>query len=147
MRQFDRSIKKILEKYAYDVYLVQQDFAVKCVCVDLATQQAKPDCPKCLGTGKKIMIKKIKAAGQNAQVSIRTYNTNEFITTGVYFIDAKYPVRYDNILVDGNDVHVIQKVDKNNTEDGNNIYQKCDTVYKKSNVIEFLKNFHAIIGR
>ncbi|MED1125327.1 hypothetical protein [Bacillus atrophaeus] len=147
MREFNENIKKILQKFSYDLFIVQQDFDVKCTCLDYTSKQPDPFCPKCLSTGSKIKIKKIQGASSDTKGTFRNLGVNESSLTVIYYIDAKYPVYERNVIVDEDEVYVIHRLERKRTANKETVYQKVYATYKKSNVKAFLKNFDRVVGR
>jgi len=147
MKQFDDNILKVLTKWSYGMFIVQQDFGVNCTCVSFTTKQPKDSCEKCLGTGKKIRIKKIEAAPQNNKLIFRQDFTNETATVGKYYMKSDYDIKQDNIIVDIDDVDIVQRIGPMNSDQHQSVYFMCETNPKKTNVQLFLKNFNKIVGR
>ena len=149
MQPFGNNVLKVIDKLAYDMFIVQQDPNVGCACVDFSTKQAKADCPKCLGTGKKIKIKKIKAAKQNNKISLRGtgLGIGELASTSVFYMKADAEILVDNIIVDGDEVDVIQRVEAKRSDKHQPVYYRCEANPKKANIKLFLDLFNKIIGR
>ncbi len=145
MKEFNEGIKKIIEKFAYEFFVVQQDFKIKCTCVNFTTKQAEPACEKCLGLGNKIKIKKIKGASEDRKGTFRNAAVMEANIAFTYFIDAKYPIFENNIIIDGEEVLKVYRVEKKKTPEA--VYTQCYAVHKKTNPKLLMKNFNKIIGR
>jgi excinuclease UvrABC ATPase subunit len=147
MKPFDSNIIKIIKKCSYEMFLVQQDFNVDCTCVNFTTKQASDTCEKCLGTGKKIKIRKIKAAPQNNKTIFRGTGVAEIATTSTYYMKPEYPISQENIIVDGENIDLIQRVESMRSDHHEPVYYRCEANPKKTNNKVFLKNFNKIIGR
>lgn len=145
MKQFNDNIKRIIEKLAYDFYIVQQYFNIKCSCVNFTTKQPAPACPKCLGTGHKIKIKKIRGASQDDKGSFRNLSFNESAFMTSYYVDAKYPMFEQNIIVDNNEVFIVHRIEEKKTANREIVYRKAYGVPKKTHRKEFLSNFYRIV--
>lgn len=145
MISFNQAIKNIIAKFSYPFYVVQQDFKVKCVCVDHTTKQGKSTCEKCLGLGHKIKIKKIRGASEDKRGTFRNRGLEERSTVASYFIDSKYPICRDNVIVDGEDVFTVYRLENKKTPES--VYNHCYAVPKKNDVKIFLENFNKITGR
>lgn len=149
MKPFDSNILKVLAKCSYGMFVVQQEFNIDCTCVDFTTKQPKDSCEKCLGTGKKIKIKKISGVSQNNKTAFRGtgVGTGEIATTSKYYTKSDYRIYPENIIVNDTDVDVVQRVDAMRSDNVNPVYYVCEANPKKTNVQVFLRNFNKIIGR
>lgn len=145
MKIFNSNIKKVLEKLSYDFYVVQQDFRIKCPCVDATSKEADPNCPKCLSTGHKIKIRKIRGASQDKKVTFRNNALNEQSLSINYYINAKYPVYERNLIIDEDDVFHIYRIEKKHTANKELVYYKAAVHSKKANSRIILKNFRNIV--
>lgn len=147
MKRFDNNVLKVLAKCSYGMFVVQQEFNIDCTCVDFTTKQPKDSCEKCLGTGKKIKIRKIEAAPQNNKLTFRQDFTNEIATTGKYYMKSDYNIKQGNIIVDADEVDVVQRIDPMKSDQHQPVYYMCETNPKKTNVQLFSRNFIKIVGR
>ena len=143
---FNNSILKIVERFSYNFFIVQQDFGINCTCVNFDTKQADPACPKCLGTGKKITIRKIRGASADSGIPQTIRTQGDFLIAKTYYIPCSTPIADNNIIVDDG-AWPVYKTQNLRSFGGGNIYQKCLTVSKKSNEHLFLDNFYKIVGR
>lgn len=145
MKHFNDNIKRIIEKFAYDFYIVQQDFNIMCTCIEFSTKQPNPACPKCLGTGRKIKIKKIRGASEDDKGSFRNMSLNESSFMRSYYIDAKYPIYEQNIIVDNDEVLIAHRIEEKKTANREIVYRKAFMNKKKSHTKEFLRNFYRVV--
>lgn len=145
MQWFDDGIRDMLEHFAYDFYVVQPDTSVTCVCTDFATKQGDPECKKCLGQGYKIYIRKIRGALEDRSSTFQNINVRETSSSHIYYIDRNYPVDEKDVIVDGEDVVVIHRVDRKRSTGKDTVYFKCYGVPKKNQRTLFLKNFQQIL--
>lgn len=144
MEWLDRGIQNIINLFAYDVHIVQQDFNIYCSCRH-HSNQADPTCLKCLGTGHKIYIRSIKAYSEDHKQSVRQSFSSEPIVTTEYFIRSSYPVERKNILVEPAEAFVIHDLDHLKSRDRRFVYQLCYTYPKKADNDVFMKNFYLLI--
>lgn len=147
MKALDSNILKILDRYSYEMFVVQQEFNIDCSCVDFTTKQASNLCPKCLGTGKKIKIRKITAVSQNDKISFRSTGVGETATTRAYYVKGSMPIYQDNIFVNGTYVDMIQRVEPMCSDNHSPVFYRCEATPKKSNIQSFLQNFKKIVRR
>lgn len=143
MNKFNQSIKNIIKKFEYEFFVIQQNFEVRCTCHDFSTKQGEPSCKKCLGTGYKIKIKKIKGASEDRKITYRNLALEERSVAYTYFIDEKYPIYEDNIIVDGELALVAYRVERSKTTEA--VYSKCLAVQKKSDSNLLLRMFKDIV--
>jgi hypothetical protein len=146
MRAFNNNIKRIIEKFSYDFFVIQQDFNIDCSCKNFTTKQADPTCPKCLGTGHKIKVKKIRGASEDRKATFRNSGLDEQTLAYHYYIDAKYPISEQNIIVDGDEVMIAYRIEKKKTANREHVYTKVAAHKKKSDIKIFMKNFSKIVG-
>jgi hypothetical protein len=147
MEKFNRNILKIIEKFEQDLFVVQQDFSIKCLCRNFDTKQPDPKCKKCLGTGHKIKIRKIKGAKQDTSIPNAQRPINELIIASLYFIKSEYPVYQDNLIIDNDEVLYIYQRRRAASFKGEEVYQKCMAMPKKLDYKAFIENFNSIVGR
>ena len=105
-KYFDDSIKNMIEKMAYDFYVIKPFMDITCPCVHDASEQGDPDCHMCLGTGHKIAIKKIRGASNEVESNVSGKNVkgSSAVTVGrTYFVDKKYTLNNNDIIVDDED--------------------------------------------
>lgn len=145
MKVFNESIKSIIEKFSYDFHIVQQDTSKPCACVDFTTKQPDPGCKKCLGMGYKVVIRKIRGSSQDSQGSFRNAGIEERVLATSYFIDAKYPVFQENIIVDNGKPLIVHRIEEKRTANREPVYRKVYAVNKKGNPTIFMKHFSEVI--
>ncbi len=147
MQQIDNGIRQVIKDLSYEMYAVQQYNDIHCTCVKVASENGDTNCPKCLGMGHKIVIKKIKGVKQSTeQASFRNRGMSEKVMTPVFFFDAAYPVKMGNLIVDGDEIYVIQDVARKMTDKGKTVYFRCTSAPLKAREKIVLENFHKIVG-
>lgn len=140
---FDEKIEQLISMYEYDVYLIHPDTKINCICQDFTTQQGDPYCMKCLGTGKKIYIRKIPMAVQPCVAA-----TNEFqneITGRYYYARHDFHVQKYDIIVDRHHVDVVQQVRRYQSDHYKPVYYQISTRAKGANRELFYTNFYKLI--
>ena len=144
MRYFDENIIRLIDMLEYDMYIVQLNPRVDCTCKNYDTKQGHPFCPRCLGTGQKIKIRKIKGVRQPDNLSYESMGiTSE---KGWYFFKNDYKVHRGDLLIWNNEVEEIVKVDRYCSDSNTPVYYYCEVVPKKSDTRVFLRNFYRAIG-
>lgn len=145
MDGFNQNILEIIERYSYEFFVVKTNQNINCTCVSFETKQSSPACPKCLGTGKKITIKKISGASQETPVPSAMRYSNEVIMARNYYVKYNYPMTDTDMIVDKGEVYSVYRVRPNLGFHGERVYQKCLCAEKKFDTEIFLKNFNSII--
>jgi len=136
MEQFDQKIRKDIKNWSYPIWFITKDNSIDCKCVDFTTKQAKCDCPKCFGLGKKVKLRRVNAAHQCIDVSIRGdgIGTGEKNVVSTYYTLQKVPATEGDYILDGETldvVHHIYPMRSNHTEP---VYYKYETAPKKNDV-------------
>ena len=147
MQPMDSKILQAIDKFSYPVWFVIRDENVLCPCINPTTKQPDPACPKCLGTGRKIKIRRMMAAHQNNRISLRGegLGATEINIIGVYYTKNDTNSAEEDIIVDGNNVDIIQHAYAERTDHSTPVYFKYETVPKKANVKLFLSLFDNIL--
>lgn len=148
---FDRKIKEQIEACSYDFYIVNPIKDVKCTCVDIKTNQAEPKCINCLGTGYKISIKKIRGASNEVLKNISGKggvrgSLAEAIVRN-YFIDKKYPVSEDALIIDNNLVFYVYRIADMKGLEGVETHYEIQANLKKNDHNVILNNFKKIMEK
>lgn len=140
MDYLERNVLEIIEKFSYDFYVINLDKSIVCTCISPSSSRADVSCPKCIGTGYKIRIKKVRGASQDSNIP-STIRSTDFIVSKNYYIPYKYKLSDDDIIVDGDQVFNIFRRQLNRTFNGKIVYTKCLCVDKKFDQKIFLENF------
>lgn len=144
---FNNNIQKVIKKFSYPMWIIYRDQDIKCTCVDFTTNQPNPKCKKCLGTGRKIKIRKITAARQPFRVSITGQGVaTEFSLYSTYYTLNNIKANPRDILIDKNSVDVIQDYYEERCNDNEPTYYRYLTAPKKTNKDIFFKMFNYILG-
>lgn len=141
---FNEKIKEIIDLHAYELYYIKRDSKIVCSCIKHETKQADPACPKCLGTGRKITIRKFKGAAQDTKLP-PTFRSDRFIVARSFFVKDEIDMVKDDIIVDGNTPYIVLEVQELIGLGGSIPYRKTNGVKKKFDTEIFMKNFESII--
>lgn len=145
---FNKNVKRIIQKLAFPAYVIILDPLLKCPCRD-QHETADPACKKCLGTGKKIKIRKIKAAMEPDEVSVRLSGQQQKIASNYYYFDADdvttEMIQPGNIIVRDDEADILQSPKKYRSDSNKVIYYHCEAVNKKDNKELFLENFRRLV--
>ena len=147
-RSFNRNLHKLLKKVEWQMYLVNIDNNYKCTCLGEKVNEGDINCPKCLGTGHRIKIRKINAVKQPYKASSRSSGGGTSLSNVVtkYYIDAKYgPVCLGDLLIHGNEIDVVKFVRTWRSDSSTNQYYECSAVLKKYNGNTVIENFNKLI--
>lgn len=143
---FNQTVLRIIDQFSHPFYHIQLDESFKCICHTAGTSQPDPKCPRCLGTGYRIKIKKIEGAVQESGIPLTSKEASSFSMTSNYYISQKYNVRRKDLIVDGDEAFVIDAVKVYRSFGGQKIYSKVSAVPKKFDSDIFTTNFNKLIG-
>ena len=129
----------------YDMWLVSPDKHIDCVCKNYDTRQGNRLCPRCLGTGYKIKIKKIKGVRQPGTVSSSGMGVTT--ETGIYFFKEDYHLKDDDLIIWNDEIEQITKTERYCSDAQKPVYYRCETKPKKTDNKVFLNNFYRAIGK
>lgn len=142
--KLNNKILDIIEKHSYYMYYIKKNPKVRCTCINHETKQANPMCPKCLGIGYKITIKKVKAAGQDTKLP-PTFRSDKFVVARNFFLDSNIECKEDDMIVDRDIPYIILEIQNLISLEGTIPYSKASAVRKKFNTDVFIKNFNNIV--
>ena len=143
MRYFDENILAIIDLLEYDMYIVQPDFKINCVCKDYDTKQGNPLCPRCLGTGQKIKIRKIRGVRQPDDGLYS--GARATVEKSWYYFKNDYKIRPGDYLIWNNRIEKVVEVDPYCSDSNMPVYYFCEAERKKTDVRPFLVNFYRAI--
>jgi hypothetical protein len=145
---FNKKIRKIIHKLEYKMYVVILDKKMACTCRDV-NDTPNPDCPKCLGTGHRVKVKRITGVMEPDEVSLRLEGQQQAAPSNYYYFDAdkvpKEAVAAGNIIVREDEADILQGAKKYRSDSNRVIYYYTEAVPMKSNIKLFLKNFYNLV--
>lgn len=141
---FNNGIISMIALHSYDIYLLNKVDGIKCSCTNHATKQADSSCEKCLGTGTKIMIRKVKVAAQDSRLP-PTFRSDNFIVGRNYFIPSKYMIAENDMLIDNDEVYMIFEIQNLIGLEGTIPYKKASSVKKRFESKMFINNFYKLL--
>lgn len=145
-QSFNDEMLNIIEINSYYVYMVNRDRNIKCSCISHETKQPDSNCPKCLGSGNKIKISKVKIAAQDTKLP-PTFRGDTFIVARNYFMPSKYTILEEDMIVDRNEVYICFEVQNVLSLGGSLPYSKINASKKRFDSKIFLNNFYNIIRK
>lgn len=143
--KFNGKIQNIIDRFAYEMYFIKRNTDIKCTCITHETDQANVDCPKCLGTGFKVTIRKIKAAAQETKLP-PTLRNDKFLVARAFFVAADIKTEKGDLIIDKDTPYMILDKQELISFEGTNPITKVDGVKKKFDSKVLIKNFNAIIN-
>lgn len=150
-KSFNNGLQKMIAKVEYPMYIVQQDYKYRCTCNDIASKQGNLNCPKCLGTGYKIKIRKIKGVWQPEEITIRIDSMPNNVLSGVFYFreQGNLNVEEGNVVIrDQDNIEIIQKAKRFYSNSNKEvIYYQCTSVKKRNYRNEFWKMFCDLVGK
>lgn len=144
--KFNKGILDIIKTFSYEFYIISRNLDIQCTCVSHATKQADINCNKCLGTGYKIIIKKIRGAAQDTQLPA-TFRGGNFLVARNYYIPINETLIEDDLIVDNDSVFMVYEYQHNIGIKGTIPYKKISATKKKFDTKTFFSNFNKIIAR
>lgn len=145
-RTLNKGIMNIIDMYSKDQYLVTRNENIRCTCTEHSTSQANADCPKCLGTGYKITIRKIKAAAQDTKLPSTSFKGKSLTVTRNFFVPRKYSMLKDDIIVSYGIPFFVVEIQELISLEGSLPYNKATTVKKQFDANVFMTNFNRIVS-
>lgn len=144
---FTKMIKDTIDVCAFNFFIIQQDFKIKCSCLDHNTKQPDEDCMKCLGTGYKCTIKKCKGACNDELKGGATLSSRSARIVRNYFIDEKCPIHDNNLIVDRNEIFYVYRVEKMKGIYDLNTHQEVTATLVTNGHDKKLNNFYKVINK
>lgn len=144
---FVSKARKVIDKCSYEFYVVNTDQEVKCSCTMMASNQSDPRCPKCLGTGYRIIIRKGKGASGDELKGASTLGARSSRVIKNYFIKDGFVPNEKDLIVDNSEIFYVHRVQRRRSIEG--IYSHSEIVAAKLTNAhdEVLNNFNNIINK
>jgi hypothetical protein len=143
---FTDKIKQTIEQCAYNFFVVQQDENFKCSCVNHSTKQPDPACKKCLGTGFKVKIKKMRGACYEEMKGGATLSSKTSRIMRTYYVDNKYDFWENNYIIDRGQIYYVYRSAILVGLGGEITHKQVTSVLKTEDHDKVLKNFMHIIN-
>lgn len=139
-------IQSVIKKFSTDYFLIHLDKKIKCVCHLEGSGQPDPKCVKCLGTGFKIYIRKVRGASQSSQLptSMRA-ETKVYIAMNFYLLD-NVCIAQDDILIKDASIYNVYQITRHTGFKEKYCYAKVACSEKKLDGDIFWLNFNKIIS-
>jgi hypothetical protein len=145
--KFKKRVLDMIEECSSNFFIVKQDFNIQCTCLDHSTKQPNPACKKCLGTGYKVTIKKMRGACREELKGGNKLSAETSRITRTYYIDSKYSVDENNYIIDHNEVYYIYRAAAMRGLDGVITHKQVTTVLKSEDHEKVLRNFMELINK
>lgn len=144
---FKNKILKMIEECSSNFFLVEQDKRIQCSCLNHTTRQPNASCPKCLGTGYKVIIKKSRGACWEEMKGGATLSSKTSRIVRTYYMDAKYSIAENNLIIDRNEVYYVYRIAVMRGLDGEITHKQVTSVLKSEEHDKILKNFMKVIDK
>ena len=144
---FKNKVLKMIEECASNFFLVEQDKRIQCSCLNHTTKQPDASCQKCLGTGYKVIIKKSRGACWEEMKGGATLSSKTSRIMRTYYMDAKYPIAENNLIIDHNEVYYVYRISVMRGLDGEITHKQVTSVLKSEDHDKILKNFMKVINK
>ena len=135
----------MIDRHAYECYYVRRIPNTMCTCVNHATKQANPDCPKCLGLGRKIEIGNIWTAAQDTKLP-PTFRSENFVVVRNYYMQNIPGLAEEDYIIDNGFAFKIFEIKEHISLEGTIPYHMMNAAKKKFDSDLFMKNFNNIIN-
>lgn len=142
---FHKMIEKVIDECSYRMYQIIPDINIQCTCVDHASKQADPECPKCLGTGFKIVIKIIYGAANDEMKGSTSLGLESSRVIKEYFISKRFQVHPDDMFIDGDDLYYVFRIEKLKGLKGTYTHNEVTCVKRTNDSKKALNNFYKIL--
>ena len=144
-KAFNKGILTMIDLMDHPFYIIKTDKNIKCTCLQEGTDEPRPECPKCLGTGYKVIIESAHGASQESSAPSVMRTTTSYVVARDYYIPVDYFLDKDDIIVDNNEAYIVVQYSLYSSFDGNPGYRKYNCIIKKLDSDIFIKNFNDII--
>lgn len=147
MEIFNRMIERTIEHLEGDVFIINLNKQITCICSKNGSSEPDAKCPLCLGTGYKIKIKKAKGACQDSKLASTVRETTSVVITKTFYMKAIYHVAQDDIIVSNDELFYVYETKKLKTKGNVDLYMQHLCIDKKYDAKAFFSNFNKIVGR
>lgn len=144
---FKQKILNMIETCSSNFFVVQQDKKFTCDCLDHTTKQPDPSCNKCLGTGYKVVIKKMRGACWEAMKGGATLSAKTSRVTRTYYIDAKNVIAENNLIIDHNEIYYVYRVSVMRGLSGEKTHNQVTAVLRSEDHEKVLNSFMEVINK
>lgn len=147
MEIFNKMIESVIEHIEGEIFIINLDKNIKCICIKEGSGEADIKCPYCLGTGYKIKIKKAKGACQESKLASTVRETTSVVITKTFYVKAKYHIHQDDLIVSNDEIFYVYETKKLKSKGNVDIYMQHLCIDKKYDAKVFFNNFNKIIRR
>lgn len=144
---FTKKIKDIIEICSYNFFLVQQDFKIKCTCLNQTTLQPDANCKKCLGTGYKVKIKICRGASDDELKGGATLSARSSRIIKKYYIDNKYNISENNLIIDDYNIYYVYRAQNMRGVYEQYTHKEITATLRTENHDKILNNFLNVINK
>ena len=146
---FNKNIKKIINILEFPMYIVTPNYDLRCTCRD-RNDRPNPKCPKCLGIGYRIQVRKILGAYEPDDTSMRFATGSATKVVAEYFFDSDKVdtdwVKSGSVIVRDNEVDVLQMPRMYRSDSNDVIYVYAKSTPKNVDLNSFLENFKKLVS-
>ena len=144
---FVKKILNMIEECSANYFLVKKDDRIKCECVNHTTRQPDASCKKCLGTGHKVSIKKIRGACYEQMKGGATLSSRTSRIIRTYYFPTEVELSENDFIVDQGEVYYVYRVATYRGLDGKATHKQVTSVLKSEDHDKIYNNFKNIISK
>jgi hypothetical protein len=144
---FVSKIVNMIETCSSNYFLIKKDERIQCNCVDHATNQPDASCNKCLGTGYKVIIKKIRGACYEEMKGGATLSSKTSRIIRTYYVKNDVELSENDFIVDNNQVYYVYRISTMRGLEGKATHKQVTCVLKSEDHNKVLNNFMKIINK
>lgn len=144
---FKQKIINMIETCSSNFFVVRRDTRIKCDCVNHATKQPNAACKKCLGTGYKVSINKMRGACYEEMKGGATLSSKTSRIMRTYYIDPSNAIAENDYIIDHNEVYYVYRIAVMRGLAGEITHKQVTSVLKSEDHDKVFNNFKTLIDK
>ena len=144
---FVSKIVSMIEECSTNYFLIKKDDRIKCDCINHTTKQPDAACKKCLGTGHKVTIKKIRGACFEEMKGGATLSSKTSRIIRTYYFKTDVVLSENDFIVDDSQVYYVYRIATLRGLEGKPTHKQVTTVLKSEDHEKIYSNFVNILNK